>query len=88
MEALHARCAGLDIHKQTVVACVVTPEGRQTRTFGTVTAELRRLGQWLVERAVSHVVMESTGVFVRRITARAIPLARRTGSEGNPWVND
>jgi transposase len=63
MEALHARCAGLDIHKQTVVACVVTPEGRQTRTFGTVTAELRRLGQWLVERAVSHVVMESTGVF-------------------------
>lgn len=63
MEVLHARCAGLDIHKQTVVACVVTPEGRQTRTFGTVTGELRQLGQWLTEKAVSHVVMESTGVY-------------------------
>jgi transposase len=76
------------VHKQTVVACVVTSEGRVTRTFGTVTAELRRLERWLVERAVSHVVMESTGVFVRRITARAIPPTGRTGSEGDPWVND
>jgi len=46
------------------------------------------LSSWLQRLQVRHVAMESTGVYVRRITARAIPPARRTGSEGNPWVND
>ncbi|HJS87110.1 MAG TPA: IS110 family transposase [Acetobacteraceae bacterium] len=63
MEVVHPRCAGLDVHKLTVVACVVTPAGRQTRTFGTVTGELRRLGAWLLACGVSHVAMESTGVY-------------------------
>ena len=63
MEVVHGRCAGLDVHKASVAACVVTPEGRQTRTFGTVTGELRRLGAWLLACGVSHVVMESTGVY-------------------------
>jgi transposase len=60
---MYARCCGLDVHKKTVVACVITPEGRETRTFGTVTAELLRLADWLLERRVTHVAMESTGVF-------------------------
>jgi transposase len=46
-----------------VVACVRTPDGQQTRTFETMTAELLHLGDWLLEQRVSHVAMESTGVF-------------------------
>jgi transposase len=63
MQIVYARCCGLDVHKKTVVACVITPEGRETRTFGTVTGELLRLADWLLERRVTHVAMESTGVF-------------------------
>lgn len=88
MEVLYPRCAGLDVHKRTVVACALTPGGKQVRTFGTVTGQLLALGDWLRGQGCTHVAMESTGVFVRRITARAIPPARRTGSEGDPWVND
>jgi uncharacterized protein YicC (UPF0701 family) len=58
-----ARAAGLDVHKQTVVATVRTPERRETRTFGTMTAELERLAAWLHEQGVTHVAMESTGSF-------------------------
>ena len=54
MDVIHERCAGLDIHKKTVVACVLrslpggVPE-RQVRTFGTMTAELEQLREWLIE---------------------------------------
>jgi transposase len=37
MHIMYERCAGLDVHKETVVACVLTPEGPETRTFGTMT---------------------------------------------------
>ncbi len=63
MQVVHERCCGLDVHKKTVVACVITPEGKQTRTFGTMTRDLLALGQWLLEQGVTHVAMESTGVF-------------------------
>jgi transposase len=63
MEVVHERCCGLDVHKKTVVACVIVPEGRATRTFGTMTDDLEALAAWLEERRVSHVAMESTGVF-------------------------
>ena len=59
----YERCAGLDVHKRTVVACVLTPEGEQVRTFGTMTKDLLALGDWLSERQVTHVAMESTGVY-------------------------
>jgi transposase len=64
------RCAGLDVHKDTVVACVRTPGaagGRQStvRTFGTVTVELLALRDWLVAEGVTLVGMESTGVYWR-----------------------
>jgi transposase len=63
MQVVHERCCGLDVHKKTVVACVRTDQGPQTRTFGTVTRELLRLWDWLDQERVSAVAMESTGVY-------------------------
>ena len=68
MEVVFARCCGIDIHKRSVTACVLTPgeEGRPAkavRTFGTMTADLLALGDWLGEAGVTHVAMESTGVY-------------------------
>lgn len=63
MKIEFARCAGLDVHLKTVVACVVTPEGRETRTFSTRTRGLRELVAWLEAKQVTHVAMESTGVY-------------------------
>jgi len=63
MEVINERCCGLDVHKRIVVACVLTPEGSETRTFRTMTQGLLELADWLVEHEVSHVAMESTGVF-------------------------
>lgn len=72
MDVVYARCAGLDLHKRTVVACRMLTEGegrvrQETRTFGTMTADLLALGDWLAEGEVTHVVMESTGVFWKPI---------------------
>ena len=63
MEVVHERCAGLDVHKKTVVAAVKTSEGTEVRTFGTVTRELLELADWLEQQRVSAVAMESTGVY-------------------------
>src|SRR5260370_22089961 len=65
MEIVHERCAGLDVHKKTVVACVVTPEHKEVRTFGTMTRELMGMADWFSSLAVTHVAMESTGVYWR-----------------------
>jgi len=62
MEVVNPRCCGLDVHKKTVVACVVTPEKKETRTFSTMTGNLLKLKEWLAECSVTHVAMESTGV--------------------------
>ena len=63
MEVLYERCCGLDVHKKTVVACRVTPEGKEMRTFGTMTDELLALTDWLKAANCTHVAMESTGVY-------------------------
>jgi transposase len=68
MQVVHERCCGLDVHKKTVVACVLTPgiggrPRREVRTFGTMTADLEDLAEWLASEGVTHVAMESTGVF-------------------------
>ncbi len=64
---LYSRCAGLDVHKKNVCACIRISQGQQTsqemRTFGTFTEDLEGLRDWLREHKVSHVAMESTGVF-------------------------
>ena len=66
MEVLFPRCAGLDVHKDSVVACVrcvSAPMHREVRTFGTTTSELIALGDWLASYGVTHVAMEATGVY-------------------------
>jgi len=68
MEVLYERCCGLDIHKQTVVACLIVPGAagapqRAVRTFRTATPDLLQLGDWLQAAGCTHVAMESTGVY-------------------------
>src|SRR6266508_2763653 len=72
MEVVHPRCAGLDVHKRTVVACRLTPgpaaePAREVRTFGTTTRVLPALADWLAEASVTVVAMESTGSFWKPI---------------------
>jgi transposase len=72
MEVVHERVCGLDVHKRTVVACVLTPgEGgsvtRETETFSTMLGELERLAGWLAERGVTQVAMEATGVYWKAV---------------------
>lgn len=63
MQVVHERCCGLDVHKRQVTACLLTPDGRALRTFGTTTPELRALVRWLAAHHCVVVAMESTGVF-------------------------
>jgi len=67
MEVLHLRCCGLDVHKETVVACVrLVIHGKpvkEVRTFSTTTAGLIELSEWLTETKCTHVAMEATGVY-------------------------
>src|ERR1700758_2560757 len=67
MEVLYPHCAGLDVHKDTVVACVRhTVNGtikRAVRTFKTTTKELLALSEWLAAEGCTHVAMEATGVY-------------------------
>jgi transposase len=66
MEILYPRCAGLDVHKDSVVArvrCVSAPPVDETRSFATTTAALIELQEWLSSYAVTHVAMEATGVY-------------------------
>lgn len=67
MHVVHERCAGLDVHKKTVVACVLTPEGKEIQTFSTMTSDLLRLAEWLQERGCRAAAMESTGVYWKPI---------------------
>jgi transposase len=66
MNVLYARCAGLDVHKRQVVACLRTTDGAiqyDVRTFGTTAVELLALHDWLVAAGCTHAVVESTGVY-------------------------
>jgi transposase len=68
MDVLYERCCGIDVHKRSVTACRLLPgvEGKptkETRTFGTMTEEVLALGDWLEAGGVTHVAMESTGVY-------------------------
>lgn len=68
MDVVYPRCAGLDVHKDSVVACVLTPgpgaePQHHLQPFGTTTGDLRQLAQWLREHGVTHAAMESTGVY-------------------------
>lgn len=67
METVYRRCCGLDVHKETVVACVLIREGdqlqKEIRTFRTMTSDILLLHDWLLAHGATHVAMESTGVY-------------------------
>ena len=75
LSVMYSCCAGLDVHKETVVSCILltAPSGKvskEIRTFGTTTSDLQMLSTWLSQRGVTHVALESTGVYWRpRATA-------------------
>ena len=108
MQVLYARCCGLDVHKKTVVACVVitSPDGqvqKQVRTFATTTASLLVLADWLASFQVSHVAMESSGIYWRPVFnlleegrtiilvnaqhMKAVP-GRKTDVKDAEWISD
>jgi transposase len=108
MEAIVERCCGLDVHQATVVACVlVGPPGRkpgkEVRTFGTMTRDLEALRDWLVREGVTHVGMESTGVYWKPVYAileghfelivgnahqiKSVP-GRKTDVRDAEWIGD
>ena len=67
MEVLYLRCCGLDVHKETVVACLRVVSGGKVdtnvRTFETTTAGLIALSEWLAEKGCTHIAMEATGIY-------------------------
>jgi transposase len=72
MQVVYERCCGLDIHKRSVVACLIVPGSdgqptKQVKSFGTMTDDLLQLSDWLLHTRVTHVAMESTGVLWKPI---------------------
>jgi transposase len=72
MRVVHESCAGLDVHKKSVTACRIVADGkggwrREIKKFGTKTPELLELSDWLTAEHISHVAMESTGVYWKPI---------------------
>ena len=72
MQVVYEHCAGLDVHKRTVVACATTPNAdgqpqKDRQTFSTMTVEICQMRDWLKSLGVTHVAMESSGVFWKPI---------------------
>jgi transposase len=108
MEIVYARCAAIDVHKETAVVTVgwVDERGQrrtESRTFGTMTGDIERLVAWLGEHGVTHVAMESTGVYWRPLFnllephvavvlanaahVKAVP-GRKTDVKDSEWLLD
>lgn len=71
MKTLHRRCAGLDVHSDTVVACARltarTKANHEARRFSTATRDLLELADWLAAQGITHVAMEATGIYWKPI---------------------
>jgi transposase len=108
MQVIHPRCAGLDVHKASVVACVMLTAAdgsliQETKTFGTTTADILALGDWLKSHDISIAAMESTGVYWKPIYnllegqmellvvnaqhIKAVP-GRKTDVKDAGWIGD
>jgi len=108
MEVVYPCCCGLDVHKKSITACVLWAEAKgksrkEKRRFGTFTHDLLQLTDWLGESGVTHVAMESTGVYwkpVWNILAeqfkvllvnaqhiKAVP-GRKTDQKDSEWIAD
>ncbi len=108
MHVVYERCCGMDVHKASVVACLLLTErdGRtrkEVRTFGTMTADILALADWLLDAGCTHVAMESTGVYWKPIWnllegsftlllvnarhIKAVP-GRKTDVRDSEWIAD
>src|SRR5258708_1385839 len=108
MEGVYPCCCGLDVHKKSITACVLWAEDKgksrkEKKRFGTFTHDLLQLADWLAERGVTHLAMESTGVYwkpVWNILAeqfevllvnaqhiKAVP-GRKTDQKDSEWIAD
>src|SRR6201984_434100 len=108
MEVVYTCCCGLDVHKKRITACVLWAEAKgksrkEKKRFGTCTHDLLQLGDWLEQCGVTHVAMESTGVYwkpVWNILAeqfevllvnaqhiKAVP-GRKTDQKDSEWIAD
>ena len=108
MHVVYERCCGLDVHKTSVVACLLVAEGngrsrKQVRTFGTMTADILALADWLAAAGCTHVAMESTGIYWKPIWnlledqftlqlvnawhMKAVP-GRKTDVRDSEWIAD
>jgi len=108
MQVMHECCAGLDVHKKSVYACAIWPgdkgeKKQEVHSFGTFTADLLKLADWLRGHGVTHVAMEATGVFWRPVWAvlqgqfelllvnpqhiKAVP-GRKTDTRDCEWIAD
>ncbi|HHV97614.1 MAG TPA: IS110 family transposase [Clostridiaceae bacterium] len=67
MEVIYTHCCGLDIHKKNVVTCVITPEGKEIRTFSTMIEDILAMVDWIKSKGCTHVAMESTGSYWKPI---------------------
>ena len=67
MEVIIEHACGMDVHKDSITACIMTPKGKEIRTFSTKTVFLLQLIDWIKEHECTHVAMESTGVFWKPI---------------------
>jgi transposase len=67
MDVVYSHVCGLDVHKKNIVACAITPKGKEIRTFETMTDDLILLADWIKDRGCSHAAMESTGVYWKPI---------------------
>jgi len=73
MEPIYTSCCGLDVHKKSIQACVRRglskdePIQHKVRSFGTMTRDIAALADWLLQEEVTHVAMESTGVYWKPI---------------------
>jgi transposase len=68
MEIVYERCAGLDVHKKNIKACVSSPgpnghRRKETRTYLKMTEDLLQLRDWLKEQGCTHIALEATGVY-------------------------
>ncbi|MCM2533262.1 IS110 family transposase [Neobacillus pocheonensis] len=67
MEVVIERACGMDVHKDNITACIMTPEGKEIQTFSTKTVFLLQLVEWIKQHNCTHVAMESTSVYWKPI---------------------
>lgn len=69
MEVVIERACGMDVHKDNITACIMTPEGKEIQTFSTKTVFLIQLVDWIKKNNCTHVAMESTSVYWKPMKA-------------------